>query len=157
MSKFLWLSYAMCHIMYVCEDAIKQFTWFGLCVLDHMLSWILLVLAHWNNSLWKGLSPHSATLFWFRANQSLSLHLNAACLEKNQQIQFYSLWFDLTDVPTPRSTALPSSLGTTAILNNRLIPFSDINSFLGTRGTRGWDEINMTAAFIVGNGKHTLY
>jgi len=40
-------------------------------------------------------------------------------------------------------------------LKNRLKPFSDLNNFLGTGETRGWGEINMTAAFIVGDGKHT--
>jgi hypothetical protein len=34
------------------------------------LSWICIVLAHWNNSLWVDMSLHSDTLFWFRANQS---------------------------------------------------------------------------------------
>ena len=32
------------------------------------------------------MSPHSDTLFWFRANQSLLLLLNAACLAEKQQI-----------------------------------------------------------------------
>ena len=35
------------------------------------LSWIFIVLAHWNNSLWVEVSLLSDTLFWFRANQSL--------------------------------------------------------------------------------------
>jgi hypothetical protein len=33
-----------------------------------MLSWIIIVLAHWNNSLWRDMSPHSDTLSWFWAN-----------------------------------------------------------------------------------------
>ena len=36
-----------------------------------------IVLAHWNNSQRVGMSLHSDTLFWFRANQSLLLLLNA--------------------------------------------------------------------------------
>ena len=44
------------------------------------LSWIFIVLAHWNNSPWVDMSLHSDTLFWFRANQSLLFLLNAACL-----------------------------------------------------------------------------
>ena len=36
-----------------------------------MLSWIFLVLVHWNNSPRIDMSPHSDTLSWFRANQSL--------------------------------------------------------------------------------------
>ena len=39
-------------------------------------SWIFIVLAHWNNSLWIDISPHSVTLSWFRANQSLIFLLN---------------------------------------------------------------------------------
>jgi hypothetical protein len=34
------------------------------------LSWIFIVLAHWNNSLRVDMSLHLDTLFWFRANQS---------------------------------------------------------------------------------------
>jgi hypothetical protein len=44
------------------------------------LSWIFIVLAHWNKNL---LHLH---LFWFRANQSLLFLLNAACLAEKQQI-----------------------------------------------------------------------
>ena len=32
------------------------------------------------------MSPHSDTLFWFRANQSLLFLLNAACLAEKQHI-----------------------------------------------------------------------
>jgi hypothetical protein len=35
------------------------------------LSWIFIVLVHWNNSPRICMSPHSNTLSWFRANQSL--------------------------------------------------------------------------------------
>ena len=44
------------------------------------LSWIFLVLAYWNNSPRIDMSPHSDTLSWFRADQSLchfSLMLHA--------------------------------------------------------------------------------
>ena len=34
------------------------------------LSWIFIVLAHWNNSLWVDMAHHSDTLSWFRANES---------------------------------------------------------------------------------------
>ena len=50
------------------------------------LSWIFIALAHWNNSLRINMSPYSDTLFWFWANQSLLLLLNAACLVEKQQI-----------------------------------------------------------------------
>jgi hypothetical protein len=46
------------------------------------LSWMFIVLAHWNNSPRVNTSLHSDTLFWFRANQSLLFLLNAACLEE---------------------------------------------------------------------------
>jgi hypothetical protein len=35
------------------------------------LSWIFIVLAHWNNSPWIDMLLHSYSLSWFRANQSL--------------------------------------------------------------------------------------
>jgi hypothetical protein len=50
------------------------------------LSWIFIVLAHWNNSPWIDMSPHLNTLSWFWANQSLFFLLNAVCLAEKQQI-----------------------------------------------------------------------
>ena len=45
------------------------------------LSWIFFILqAHWNNSPQRDMSPHSDTLSWFRANQSLLFLLNDAWL-----------------------------------------------------------------------------
>ena len=41
------------------------------------------------------MSPHSDTLSWFRAFQSLLFLLNAACLVEKQQIPIF-LVFDLT-------------------------------------------------------------
>ena len=52
-----------------------------------MLSWIFIVLAHWNNSLWIDVSLHLDTLFWFRANQSYSFSLMF------DTYQFYSFGF----------------------------------------------------------------
>ena len=52
------------------------------------------MLAHWNNSPRIDMSPHSDTLAWFRANQSLFFLLNAECLEEKQQIPI--LVFGLT-------------------------------------------------------------
>jgi hypothetical protein len=46
----------------------------------------LVVLFHWNNSPRVDMSLHSHTLFGFRANQSLLILLNAACLAEKQQI-----------------------------------------------------------------------
>ena len=54
--------------------------------LTNTLSWILLVLAHWNNSPRVEMSLHSDTLFWFRANQSLLFLRNGECLAEKQQI-----------------------------------------------------------------------
>jgi hypothetical protein len=42
-------------------------------------SCIFIVLAHWNNHSWIDISSYSHTLSRFRANQSLSFLLNAAC------------------------------------------------------------------------------
>jgi len=46
---------------------------------------MFIVLAHWNNSTRVDMSLHSDTVSWFRANQSLLLLLNAACLAEKQQ------------------------------------------------------------------------
>jgi len=53
-------------------------------VLDqHAKSWIfIIVLAHWKNIPRIDMLPYSDTLSWFRANQSLLVLLNAACLVK---------------------------------------------------------------------------
>jgi len=56
------------------------------------------MLAHWNNSPQIDMSPHSDTVSWFWANQSLLFLLNTACLVQNQKYEIYSLWFDPTGV-----------------------------------------------------------
>ena len=74
----------------ICNEMMMRFA------LTNTLTWIFIVLIHWNNSLMIDMSPHSDTLPRFRANQSLLFLLNAACLGEKQQIQmyqFYSLWF----------------------------------------------------------------
>jgi hypothetical protein len=75
-------------------------------------SWIFIVLAHWNNSQRFDMSPHSDTLFWFWANQSLIFPLNAASLVKKQQIPILQslVWPDLGS--NLRSTALKESTPT---------------------------------------------
>ena len=50
------------------------------------LKLFLIVLFHWNTSPRIDMSPHSDTLFWFRANQSLLFLFNAAFLAEKQQI-----------------------------------------------------------------------
>jgi hypothetical protein len=52
------------------------------------LSWIFPVIAHWNNSPRTDMSPHSDTLSWFRAKQSLFFLHNATCLAEKQQLPF---------------------------------------------------------------------
>jgi hypothetical protein len=67
------------------------------------------VLAHWNNSLRIDMSPHSDTLFWIWANQSLLLLLHASCLAEKQHIPMFQslVWPDPST--NPRSTALEAS------------------------------------------------
>jgi hypothetical protein len=55
------------------------------------LTWIFIVLAHWNNSPRINVSPHSDILSAFRANQFLLFLLNDHCLEEKQHLQFYKL------------------------------------------------------------------
>jgi hypothetical protein len=66
--------------------------------LTNTLSWILIVLAHWNNSPRVDMSLHSDTLFWFRANQYLLFLLNAACLAAKQQIPILTDRHDITEL-----------------------------------------------------------
>jgi len=54
--------------------------------LTNTLSWIFIVLAHWNNSPRIDMLPHSNTLLCFRANQFLLFHLSVVCLAEKQQI-----------------------------------------------------------------------
>ena len=51
--------------------------------MTNTLSWIFIVLAHWNNSPRVDMSLH--TLSWFRAIRSLLLLLNAVWLAEQQQ------------------------------------------------------------------------
>ena len=65
--------------------------WWGpVCTRPTPLVWFLIVLAHRNNSPPIDMLPHSDTLSWFRANQSLLFLLNAACLARSNTYQFYS-------------------------------------------------------------------
>jgi hypothetical protein len=50
--------------------------------LTYTLSWIFIVLAHWNNSPRVDMSPESDTLCWFRINTFLLFILNAAYLSE---------------------------------------------------------------------------
>jgi hypothetical protein len=72
--------------------------WWGLpCSRPNTLSWILKVLAHWNNSPQVDMSlHHSDTLFWLGANQSLPLLLNAVCLFSGEATNTNFIVFGLT-------------------------------------------------------------
>jgi hypothetical protein len=59
------------------------------------LSWICIVLAHWNNSLRIDISANSNSLSWFWASQFLLFLLCVVCLAEMQQITI-SLVFGLT-------------------------------------------------------------
>jgi hypothetical protein len=52
------------------------------------LSLIYIVPVHWNkiNSPWIDMSPHSNTIFWFRANHCLLFLFNAKYIPEKQQI-----------------------------------------------------------------------
>jgi hypothetical protein len=58
----------------------------GRFVLYQQFSWIFIVLAHCNTSPRVDMSLHSESLVLFRANLSLLLLINVACLVQNQQI-----------------------------------------------------------------------
>jgi len=51
----------------------------------NMLRWTSILLFHWSNSLQVHMSLHSDTLFWFWANQTLFLPLNAVCYKAEKQ------------------------------------------------------------------------
>ena len=74
--------------------------------LTNMLSWIFIVLAHWNNSPRIDMSLHIDTLFWFRAIQSLLLLLIATCLAEKQHIPILLSLVRPGRGSNPRSTAL---------------------------------------------------
>jgi hypothetical protein len=50
------------------------------------LSWDFIVLARLSNSPRINMLPHSDTLFWFRANQSMLFLLNAAYKVEKQEM-----------------------------------------------------------------------
>jgi hypothetical protein len=84
----------------------------------NMLSWTFIVLAHWNNSPWINMLPHSNTLSSFWANQSLLYLLNAACLAEKQQILILKSLILPDWDSNPRSTSLETSMLTITPLMN---------------------------------------
>ena len=86
-----FFSYSMSRTNYLFNEMMMRSALF----LTNTLSWIFIVLAHWNNSTRVDMSLHSDTVSWFRANRSLLFFLNAACLaERSNKYQF--LVFGLT-------------------------------------------------------------
>jgi hypothetical protein len=66
----------------------------------------VMVLYYWSNRLRIDMLPHSDTLSWIWANQSLLFLLNTACLTEKQQIPFFFgvVWSDSSS--NLRSTAV---------------------------------------------------
>jgi hypothetical protein len=91
-----------------CSTPIQQFFSYIMARTSKM-SWIYIVLSHWNNSPRVDMSLHSDTLFWFRANQSLLFLLNTAWLAEKQHIPILKslVWPDWGS--NPRSTTLEAS------------------------------------------------
>ena len=54
--------------------------------MNNTLSWIFIVLAHWNNSTQIDMLLHSDTLSWFQPNQTVLFLLNAVHLVEKQKI-----------------------------------------------------------------------
>ena len=74
--------------LYHGKNTLHSMRWCLLCTRPtRLVSWIFIVLAHWDNSPWVDMSLHSDILFRFRANKSLILFLNAAYWAEKQQIQ----------------------------------------------------------------------
>jgi hypothetical protein len=84
--EWKYIRHADIYLIYEMNVHIYLLFLWKFCIIIFMLSWIFIVLAHWNNSLREDMSLHSDTLFWFRANQSLLFLLNAVCLAEKQQI-----------------------------------------------------------------------
>ena len=79
-------------------------------VLDQHANWIILVLAHWNNSPQVDMWLHSDTLFRFWPNQSLFIFFNAACLSEKKQIPISSILVWPNRDSTPRSTTFKACM-----------------------------------------------
>jgi hypothetical protein len=72
----------------------------------NLLSWIFIVLAHWNSSLRVDISLHSDTLSWSRADQTLNFFLNV-CADRREATNTSFIVFDVTRLRLKRSN--PSS------------------------------------------------
>ena len=57
-----------------------------------MLSWILIMIAYWNNSPRIYMLLHWETLFWFWTNQSLVLLRSAGCFAEKQRILNFAVF-----------------------------------------------------------------
>ena len=63
-----------------------------------ILIWICIVLTQYNKSWRFDMKLHSDTLSWFWAKHSLFLLLNARAYPRSIKYQFYSIWFDPTEI-----------------------------------------------------------
>ena len=93
-----------------------------------MLSCIL--LAHWNNSPQINMSPHSDTLSWLWANQSLLFLLNPVCLAEKQQRPILQSLVLPDWGSNPRYTALEATTLTITPLMQFKLEWND--EFFGT-------------------------
>ena len=82
----------------------NRWWWDPLCTRPTRLVGSFIELAHWNNSPQIDMLPHSDTLSWFRANQSLLFLLKTVCLAEKQQIPilYSSVWARTHDLPHSR-------------------------------------------------------
>jgi hypothetical protein len=95
-SNFIW------QLQLTWPIKIMRWWWDLLCTRPtRLVGLFFIVLAHWNNNPLIDMSPHSDTLFWFWAIQSLFFLLNAAFLAEKQQIPIlYSfVWQDRSSYP----------------------------------------------------------
>ena len=63
-------------------------------IYHNVVSSTFIVLAHWNNSPRVDMLLHSDTLFWFRANQSMLLHLNVVFLQQIPILIVGLFWYE---------------------------------------------------------------
>ena len=86
-----FFSYIMARPSFIFDEMMMMSLMKSTLFYTNVLSWIFIVLSHWNNSQRVDMSLNLDTLFWFRANQSLSY-----------SYQFHSLLFDPTGSNTDR-------------------------------------------------------
>jgi hypothetical protein len=97
-SKWLFLTpkkQLFSHILAKTSCISMKWWWGPLCT---RLSWIIIVLTQWHNSLWVDMSLHS-THYSDSDSEQISLCSHFLMLhaqQRSNKYQFYSLWFDPT-------------------------------------------------------------